>query len=109
MLPKRERLTRTQFDHFFAVGKRLHSPLVQVIYTESPEPHGSAVVGKKVAKRAVDRNTLRRRMYALLYPYLKNASNKKTVILVAKKGALETSRKEFAEQLGKLLQKIYDV
>jgi len=107
MLAKKARLSRKEFDHFFAVGKRLHSPLFQVIYKESAASHGSAVVGKKVAKRAVDRNTLRRRMYGILYPYLKSAQTPRTVIVIAKAGARTLARKQFALELKSLLERVF--
>jgi ribonuclease P protein component len=103
MLKKRERLTRAQFDQSFALGKRLHSPVVQIIYHPSDTFHGSAVVGKKVAKKAVDRNTLRRRLYGLLYSYVQSTPMNFTVIMVAKPGALQISRKQFAYEVRQLL------
>lgn len=107
MLKKAQRLTRKEFEHFFAVGKRLHSPFFQVIYHESPHMHGSAVVGKKVAKKAVDRNTLRRRIYGILYPYLKTNTVPQTVIVVAKVGARTLPRKQFTMELKSLLERLF--
>ncbi len=107
MLQKKARLDRKAFDHHFKVGKRLHSTLFQAIVSESRESHGSAVVGKKVAKRAVDRNKLRRRMYGVLYPYLKSETKPQTVILIAKKGVLEIPRKQYAQELRQLLERIF--
>ena len=105
MLKKKERLTKEQFDHFFKVGFRVHSPSVQIIVANSPTFHGCVVVGKKVYKKAVDRNKLRRRLYAMLYNYAKQSALKKTFIVVAKppitkltKTALHT---EFIEALAK--------
>lgn len=66
MLPKRERLTTSVFNHIFPSGRRYHSPSLQLIHAPSPAFHAAAVVGKKVAKTAVARNALRRTLYALL-------------------------------------------
>jgi ribonuclease P protein component len=71
MLKKKERLTRAEFDAAFAAGKRVHSPLLQVIVAPSPSFHGAVVVGKKVYKKAVDRNKLRRQLYAIVYQFSK--------------------------------------
>lgn len=85
MLKKKERLTRAEFDTAFAAGKRVHSPLLQVIVAQSPSFHGAVVVGKKVYKKAVDRNKLRRQLYATVYQFSKkNALTAKTFITIAK-------------------------
>lgn len=105
MLKKNERLTRKEFDHFFSVGKRLHSPLAQLIYAESNAFHASAVVGKKVAKKAVHRNTLRRRLYALLYAQ-RTYTPPRTYILIAKPPLAQLSRTEAREAVLSLLKQV---
>jgi ribonuclease P protein component len=63
MLKKSHRLTRKEFDTAFKMGKRFHFPHMTVVFFPSEDFHASVVVGKKVAKTAVRRNTLRRRVY----------------------------------------------
>lgn len=70
MLKKSHRLTKQQFETFFRTGKRLHFAHVTIVYTPYERFHGAVVVGKKVARRAVVRNRLRRRVYAQLYQQL---------------------------------------
>ena len=84
MLKKQERLTKAAFDRSFSLGKRLHTPELQLIYHPSPTFHGAAVVGKKVYKTAVARNRLRRQLYGALYRYHKEHSIPGTVIIIAK-------------------------
>jgi ribonuclease P protein component len=108
MLKKSERLTRQEFDRSFKLGKRLHSPLLQLIYHPSDTFHGSVVVSKKVAKRAVDRNKLRRRIYGVLYTDLKGKEVHATVIVIAKQGLLSLSRKETALQVRELLSRMLE-
>lgn len=67
MLAKGQRLSREQFSHHFKNGKRFHSTYATLIVSVNPSFHGAVVVSKKVSKRAVVRNTLRRRTYAQLY------------------------------------------
>ena len=67
MLKKKERLTKKEFDRFFASGVRRHTTLFTLIVSPSSQFHGAVVVGKKVYKKAVDRNRLRRRLYNILY------------------------------------------
>lgn len=66
MLPKRARLTVAAFNQFFKRGRRLHGTYLTVVYTPHQAFAGSVVVGKKVYKRAVDRNRLRRQLYPVL-------------------------------------------
>jgi len=104
MLKKQERLKRKEFDEVFARGKRLHSPIVQLIYAQSDAFHGAAVVGKKVYKKAVDRNALRRRLYGLLYTVLRPTAPERTYILIAKPQIAQLSRKEVQTAVRELLQ-----
>ena len=106
MLKKKERLTRKEFDRSFSVGKRLHNPFLQLIYAQSDTFHGSVVVGKKVAKKAVDRNRMRRRIYAILYASLRKMSSPRTVILIAKPSFASLPRKEAAEAVRELIAKL---
>ncbi len=69
MLPKKERLSRTEFNRFFSIGKRSHSPSFQVVYTAYPTLHASVVVSKKIAKTAVQRNKIRRQIYDIVKNY----------------------------------------
>jgi ribonuclease P protein component len=106
MLRKTQRLTKEEFDRCFAAGKRIHSPIAQLIYTPSERFHGAAVVGKKVYKRAVDRNTLRRRLYAILYARYKDSLHPMTIILIAKPPLAQLTRKEAQGAVVGLLQHI---
>ncbi len=64
MFSKNERLDRTEFTRYFKIGKRTHSDHFTLVYSSAPLRAVAVVVGKKVHKHAVDRNTLRRRVYA---------------------------------------------
>ena len=66
MLPRKKRLTKEAFSTHFSHGKRFHTPRYTVVYAAYPTFHASVVVSKKVAKRAVIRNKLRRQIYAML-------------------------------------------
>lgn len=106
MLKKKERLTRKEFEHSFSVGKRYHSPYMQLIHEKNSSFHGSAVVGKKVYKKAVDRNTLRRRLYGVLYRFHATTQSAGTYILIAKPKIKELSRLEIMQEARTLLQKV---
>jgi ribonuclease P protein component len=64
MFKKAERLSRTLFTEYFKIGRRYHTDNFTLVYSPSPLRAVAVVVGKKVFKGAVDRNTLRRRVYA---------------------------------------------
>lgn len=87
MLKKKERLTKKEFDRFFSAGKRIHSPAFTLLYTPSETFHGAVVVGKKVYKKAVDRNRLRRRLYNALYKEIRETGTTGVFIILAKAGA----------------------
>ena len=65
MFKKTERLNRTAFAKYFKIGRRYHTDDFTLIYSPAPVRAVAVVVGKKVFKGAVDRNTLRRRVYAV--------------------------------------------
>lgn len=106
MLAKKERLTKKEFDRSFSLGKRIHSPALQIIFHPSFAFHGAVVVGKKVYKKAVDRNTLRRSLYGVLYRFHKEHSLGLTVLVIAKPAIRDLSSKQRREALQEMLQKL---
>lgn len=65
-MPKRNRLSRREFAHLLKRGVRLHGEFVTVIHLKTDEFKAGVVVSKKTARKAVTRNVLRRRVYAIL-------------------------------------------
>jgi ribonuclease P protein component len=106
MLKKKERLTRTEFDRSFSSGKRTHTPYFQIISSPSDSFHGSVVVGKKVYKKAVDRNRLRRQLYSVLYHFHKNNASTKTYILITKPTITSIPHRAVTDILRETLEKI---
>lgn len=95
MFKKSNRLTHREFDYFFGLGKRSHSPSFQLIYTPLDTLKVGVVVPKKVVKTAVGRNRIRRQLYHLLHPQLEGATG--VYIVIVKKTAdlrLTTPTKE---------------
>lgn len=87
MLPKKNRVTTAEFNQYFTTRKRVHGTYVQILYTPSTEFKAAAVVGKKVYKKAVDRNKLRRRMYHILAEQKKQLSITGVFLCIAKPAA----------------------
>lgn len=106
MLSKKNRLTRSQFDEYFKRGKRFHSPHLQLIYTPAEQFSGAAVVGKKVFKKAVDRNTMRRRLYGVLYREGHQRGRTGIFILIAKPPAKQLARAALLTEARMLVTKV---
>lgn len=103
MLPKKQRLTKKEFDRFFSAGQRQHSPFFTLIHVGEGEFHGAVVVGKKVFKRAVDRNRLRRRLYNALYALSRENNLLGVYIILTKSAAASASFSSLKEALQKLV------
>ena len=67
----------------------MHSPAFTLVYSPDENFHGAVVVGKKIYKKAVDRNRLRRGLYNALYKEIKEAGITGVFIILAKAGAID--------------------
>ncbi len=90
-------------------GIRAFSPYFNVVFYKNdvkmdPNCHVSVVVSKKTAKRAVDRNYLRRRFYDLVGPFLGLASEFFTVVFYPKKEAKDVSKDVLSLEIEKALK-----
>lgn len=108
MLAKKNRLSREAFNRFFAMGKRHHTPSLQIIYSRETSFHASVVVSKKVAKHAVLRNKIRRRIYDILRHYSKEMGTVGVFIILTKQGvekmAYETLKQEIHTALKHIIK-----
>lgn len=99
MLKKQERLSRQEFSAHFATGRRTHTDLFSLIYSPGAGLKAAAVVSKKVSKKAHERNTVRRRIYATLELLRKETGFSGTVIVVAKPALASLPRLAQRERL----------
>lgn len=106
MLPKKERLSRKEFSRFFSMGARIHSPVFQVVYTPYPTFHASVVVPKKVARLAVTRNRIRRRVYDILRTYKKTYGITGVYIYLCKQNIDTMAPHALNEEVITILKKI---
>lgn len=104
MLRKTERLPRSAFLPFFKNGKRFHGPNLGIVYTPHQSFHASVVVSKKVSKLAVDRNTIRRRLYAQLR--LLRVRKPGVYIVTVKPTFASLSRKAMKEEASTLIERL---
>lgn len=91
MLSRSEKLTKEQLEHVIEKGRVFHSPLftLRVIKTDSSGKL-AAIVSKKVAKKAVDRNKARRWIYAAVRAVAAKSLPPYHIALFAKEGIFRT-------------------
>ncbi|MEM9336749.1 MAG: ribonuclease P protein component [Patescibacteria group bacterium] len=106
MLKKTERLSKQAFDTYYKTGKRIHTSHLQLIYTPHASFHGAVVVGKKVFKKAVDRNRLRRQLYSRLYTWKQSSSRVGVFIVIAKPSIKNLPKKDFTKELQALVGRL---
>jgi len=100
MFKKNNRLSKVEFSEFYTKGIKKHFPHLTIITHPSNKTKVSVVVGKKVAKSAVRRNTLRRRVYASLKNFeIKNKKSLGIFIVVVKPSYNTIPRKQSEEFL----------
>ena len=109
MLPKKNKLTREDFK-VLSKGRSIHSPyLTLLVYTKTQHnnPKISFVVSKKITKRSVIRNKLKRWGYAIIKDILENIPPNTTSVFFLKKGSEKLSYKEFESFVVALLKKAH--
>lgn len=104
MFKKSNRINRTEFAEYFKVGRRFHVGNFTLIYSPAPTLGVSVVVGKKVFKEAVDRNKLRRRVYAVTRIHFStNLLDSGVFIIISKPTAKKLERKNIKLEIESLL------
>jgi ribonuclease P protein component len=103
MLPKKERLSRSEFNRFIFSGKKISSPSFQLIHAKSVTFHASVVIPKKVERRAVRRNKLRRQMYDIVRRN-KKGGMRGIFIFIARNGIERRSYQEIKNEIEKSIE-----
>lgn len=101
MLKKTERLNRPSFSLYFSKGKRIHGTYTTIIASPAEAFLCSVVVGKKVSKQAVVRNSIRRRLYGMVERYKTEKALTGVYIIIAKPAISKLSKKAFNVELEK--------
>ncbi len=107
MIAQENRIARAEFMNYLR-GKRHAGVAFTVTVSPAPSLKVSVVVSKKVAKRAVDRNRLRRRAYGVIERWVQLSQFVGVVIVQYKPGALRLSRLTLQTELESLLAQISD-
>ncbi len=118
MLKKENRLSgNKQIKEVFENGKMRQSPLFGVLYLDPsisseqvPAVAGQVkfgiVVSKKISKKAVERNRIRRKIYKEVGEILPKIKKGLRVVFLVKKAILEASDEEIKREVEKGLDKI---
>lgn len=106
MFSRKHRLSKKAFSTVFTQGKRFFAGFVLIYTLKTPSKEEYAVVvPKKVAKRAVDRNRIKRQVTGILEDLLKGHSTNTSVVVMVKKELLDAKRAEILADLQSVLKK----
>lgn len=102
MLPKKKRVTKDIFQDIMDKGNVVHGSFFILRYLKQDIPQYAVVAPKKIAKTAVKRNSLRRKVYNTLRLYdLKSNAG----IFFYKKEALLASPTDIKNDIDSILKK----
>lgn len=106
MLPRQNRLRNQEFKGITYTNRREHSTHLILAYSETAHDFKAVViVGKKVFKKAVDRNKVRRGLYGVLAQN-KPALQHGVYIVRVKTSAQYTSSTQLQQELQQLLNRL---
>jgi ribonuclease P protein component len=108
VLPRGKRLTRKQFPYVATKGKVFHTAFfsfrVAKLDIDAKKALFSCVISKKIATKAVTRNTLKRRIMASVQGFLKEKPEfSHSVIIYPKKGAVDLQFKTLNQEISSFL------
>lgn len=102
MLPKKDRINlsaRKRWD-----GRKVGTDLFNVIYKDSTSTKCAVVVSKSIAKRAVDRNGIKRKIMEAT----REINQKGEYIFIVKKNINEYKKQEILSAINNAIKKIND-
>jgi len=112
MFPKKNRITKREFDELMKNGRVFHSPLFSLRFGNKKNddiPKFAFVISKKVAKNASDRNILKRRGFhalrELIFPLSVEKRSGHMVAFFFKKEAIGLKFKDIKKDMEILLKK----
>lgn len=105
MFSKQNRLTTKDFNEVFKIGKNFSNDYFLCKYIKSDKLAVSVAVSKKVFKKAVKRNLVKRRVASILREK-KEGLSKGKYIFVVKKNLLEMNKKQLEGLIFDILSKV---
>lgn len=106
MITKKERLNKKAFNRSFSKGVRIHTSSLVCIYQKSNQQQVAVVVSKKIARRAVVRNKIRRRVYNGVRAVCAKEQCTGVYIFLVKKSILPKTYQEICAELQTVLAKV---
>lgn len=106
MLPAYQRLNSQEVAAVFAKSKRLRGNLVHINYRVDDSTKAAAVVGKKLARSAVRRNYLRRRLYHTLRNTWNDIPEHIHLVLILTPQGVQSSFQNLEREVHALLEEI---
>jgi len=84
MLSKKYRLSSTDIEHIKEHSSRAHSPFFTILYKKNNKefPRIAVIISKKISKKAVRRNAIRRLLKAKLKEKIDSLPNQDYVVIV---------------------------
>jgi len=107
MLPKSKKVSREEFPKGHKKGATYHSPHFSfVVVKKDPELPSkfSFVISGKVAKKAVERNKLKRWTYRTIQKEYDNIKNGSVCVFFSKKGSTKLTYSQLEDQVRLLLK-----
>ncbi len=106
MLPSSRRLSTDLFKKTLEKGLVFHSPLFIIYVLKTLNiSRFSVSIPKKITKKAVLRNKIRRRIYAIIKNFELRTILGKNVVIVSKNGCQKMSFIKLSEELEKIFVK----
>jgi len=108
MLPRQERLRlQKDFEKLRQHGRRYHQPALSLVVLEEDHDQRLAgfIVSKRISKKAVERNLIKRRLRAAYCSIQSQLLSGYVLLFIAKPLLLDLSYQDLEQQMGHLLSK----
>ncbi|MFZ2038900.1 MAG: ribonuclease P protein component [Minisyncoccia bacterium] len=108
MLPRKLKIPKSLIPNVLKKGKNCPSPslLTKILpISESKDSKFLVIISKKVAKKAVDRNHIKRLVYEAVQFYLKNIKPGFLILFTPQKDSVKTNLEGFKTEIKEVLIK----
>ncbi len=108
MLSKQYRLTKNKdFERVAKIGQSVYTKELGIKWTKSNLSHSrfGIVVSLKIAKKAVVRNKIKRRIRAILFGYLKTIKPRYDIMILTKPGVINLDFWQLKKKIETLLSR----